>query len=77
MESGERPNQLVQTLIPLVTKQVSVYLPDGQQLFIYKSTFDKKDNGKGDIYQSSLNGDVWTVPQKLGSDINTPDSWEN
>lgn len=49
---------------------------DGQELFIYKSTFDKKDNGKGDIYQSSLNGDVWTVPQKLGSDINTPDSWE-
>jgi hypothetical protein len=49
---------------------------DGQQLFIYRSTFDKKDNGGGDIYKSDLNGDVWTVPQKLGSDINTPDSWE-
>lgn len=49
---------------------------DGQQLFIYRSTFDKNDNGKGDIYKSDLNGDVWTVPQKLGSDINTPDSWE-
>ena len=50
---------------------------DGQQLFIYRSTFDKKDNASsGDIYKSDLNGDVWTVPQKLGSDINTPDSWE-
>ncbi len=49
---------------------------DGQQLFIYRSTFDKNDNGKGDIYKSDLNGDVWTVPQKLGSDINTPESWE-
>ena len=49
---------------------------DGQQLFIYKATFEKGDKGDGNIYKSDLNGDVWTVPEKMGSDINTDKSWE-
>jgi tetratricopeptide (TPR) repeat protein len=49
---------------------------DGQQLFIYKD-----DNGDGNIYVSELNGDVWSVPEKMGvgegevTDINTT-AWE-
>jgi hypothetical protein len=45
--------------------------PDGQKLFIYKST--NKD--KGDIFMSSLNGSDWGVPQRLGKTINTK-YWE-
>jgi outer membrane protein OmpA-like peptidoglycan-associated protein len=44
--------------------------PDGQTLFVYKD-----DNGLGDIYQSELKDNVWSVPVKMGSDINTT-SWE-
>ena len=43
--------------------------PDGQQLFIYKGV-----NG-GDIYYSTLEGDLWTTPIPLSSKINSPD-WE-
>lgn len=39
---------------------------DGQTLFIYKD-----DNGDGNIYTSQLDGDKWTTPEKLGSDINS------
>lgn len=39
---------------------------DGQTLFIYKD-----DNGDGNIYISTLNGDVWSTPTKLGPTINT------
>ena len=38
---------------------------DGQTLFIYKD-----DNGDGNIYISKLEGEEWTTPFKLGSDIN-------
>lgn len=41
--------------------------PDGQTLFTFKST--EKDSG--DIYMSTLDGDVWTAPQKLKGDVNT------
>lgn len=44
--------------------------PDGQMLFIYKD-----DNNDGNIYFSKKNGDDWTKPEKLGSDINTS-AWE-
>ena len=37
---------------------------------------EKGDKGDGNIYKSDLNGDVWTVPEKMGSDINTDKSWE-
>jgi len=40
--------------------------PDGQQLYIYRS------EGGGDIYVSKLDGDRWTKPKKLNSNINTP-----
>ena len=39
--------------------------PDGQQLFIYKSS-----NG-GTILTSYLNGDEWSEPKDLGANINT------
>jgi WD40-like Beta Propeller Repeat len=38
---------------------------DGQTLFIYKD-----DDGDGNIYTSQLEGEDWSYPQKLGSDIN-------
>jgi tetratricopeptide (TPR) repeat protein len=44
---------------------------DGQQLFIYRGESAKG----GDVYTSELNGDVWSVPQKLGSNINSK-YWE-
>lgn len=44
---------------------------DGQQLFIYKQT--KNDNG--DIYVSTLNGDVWSKLEKLKGLVNT-EAWE-
>ncbi len=44
---------------------------DGQILFIFKST--TKDGG--DIFQSSLVGNDWTLPQRLGPNINTK-FWE-
>lgn len=40
---------------------------DGQTLLLYK--YD--EIGKGDIYSSMLNGNQWTVPVKLGKNINT------
>lgn len=44
---------------------------DGQQLFMYRGESAKG----GDVYTSELNGDVWSVPQKLGSNINSK-YWE-
>jgi WD40-like Beta Propeller Repeat len=43
---------------------------DGQTLFIYKD-----DGGNGNIYESKLVGEIWSDPQKMGSDINTS-AWE-
>jgi outer membrane protein OmpA-like peptidoglycan-associated protein/tetratricopeptide (TPR) repeat protein len=39
---------------------------DGQQILIYKD-----DSGDGNIYSTSLNGDAWSVPEKLNSNINS------
>lgn len=44
--------------------------PDGQTILIYKD-----DNGDGNIYSTSLKGDVWAVPVKLNENINTK-HWE-
>jgi len=44
---------------------------DGQKLFIFKST----PQDKGDIYMSTLEGEVWNKPVKLNSNVNTP-AWE-
>ena len=41
---------------------------DAQQLFIYKD-----DNGDGNIYRSELNGDIWSRPEKMGTD-NVPET---
>ena len=44
--------------------------PDGQEILIYKD-----DNGDGNIYSTTLNGDVWSTPVKLNSNINSK-YWE-
>jgi len=43
---------------------------DGQIILIYKD-----DNGNGNLYSTSLNGDQWTSPKKLNKNINTK-GWE-
>jgi outer membrane protein OmpA-like peptidoglycan-associated protein len=44
--------------------------PDGQEILLYKD-----DLGDGNIYSSKLEGDKWTVPVKLNSNINSK-YWE-
>ncbi|MEO6304297.1 MAG: hypothetical protein ABIP51_14115, partial [Bacteroidia bacterium] len=44
--------------------------PDAQMILIYKD-----DMGDGNIYSTSLDGDVWTKPVKLNDNINT-NHWE-
>lgn len=44
--------------------------PDGQMILIYKD-----DNGDGNIYSTSLEGDIWSTPVKLNDNINTK-HWE-
>jgi outer membrane protein OmpA-like peptidoglycan-associated protein/tetratricopeptide (TPR) repeat protein len=44
---------------------------DGQQMLIYKD-----DMGNGNIYSSCLDGDKWTTPVRLNSNINSP-YWES
>ena len=49
--------------------------PDGQKLFIYRSTKTEDGHASGDIYESNLEGKIWTSPIKLGTNINTG-GWE-
>jgi outer membrane protein OmpA-like peptidoglycan-associated protein len=44
--------------------------PDGQTILIYKD-----DMGDGNIYSTSLDGDVWSTPVKLNENINSK-YWE-
>ncbi len=44
--------------------------PDGQNILIYKD-----DKGDGNIYSTSLDGDVWSTPIKLNENINSK-YWE-
>ena len=44
--------------------------PDGQTILVYRD-----DNGDGNIYSTTLNGDKWTTPVKLNDNINTK-YWE-
>jgi len=44
--------------------------PDGQEILIYKD-----DNGDGNIYSTTLNGDTWSTPIKLNENINSK-YWE-
>lgn len=44
--------------------------PDGQTLYIY---YD--NDGDGQLWSSTLIGETWSAPEKLGSDINS-DAWE-
>jgi len=45
---------------------------DGQEIYVYKAGYyDNNESNGGDIYVSKLNGENWTRPQKLHSDINS------
>jgi hypothetical protein len=46
---------------------------DGQEIYVYKAGYyNNNESNGGDIYVSKLNGENWTRPQKLHSDINSP-----
>jgi len=63
-----------QTIPNINTKQNESSLalsPDGQTLYTYRST----EQDSGDIYESHLQGDEWTIPEKLKGDVNT-NYWE-
>ncbi|HSZ26326.1 MAG TPA: hypothetical protein VK766_11420, partial [Cytophagaceae bacterium] len=47
--------------------------PDGQKLFIYRSSSVK--NSSGDIYISQLEGNRWSIPVLMDKKINSP-NWE-
>lgn len=46
--------------------------PNGQSLYVYRD-----DYGNGTLYESKLVDDVWTLPVVMGSNINTPKSFES
>ncbi|MDQ3193115.1 MAG: hypothetical protein M3Q58_16145 [Bacteroidota bacterium] len=46
---------------------------DGEKLFIYRTN---QSLTGGDLYESTFDGNDWTQPVKLGSDINTEEGWE-
>ncbi len=41
--------------------------PDGHHLLLYRNNH----HGTGDIYRSDLEGDMWTIPEKLKDNINS------
>tara|TARA_R110001583_G_scaffold16737_2_gene68451 strand:- start:13047 stop:15893 length:2847 start_codon:yes stop_codon:yes gene_type:complete len=46
---------------------------DGQEIYVYKAGYyNNNESNGGDIYVSKKNGENWTRPQKLNSDINSP-----
>jgi outer membrane protein OmpA-like peptidoglycan-associated protein len=49
--------------------------PDGQKLFIYRSKSGKST--MGNILVSTLDGNQWQKPKKLGSNINSRSGWES
>ncbi len=52
---------------------ISGIAPDGQRFYVYMG---RKNNG-GDLYESVLNGDVWSKPESLGKEINEKDYHES
>ncbi len=60
--------QLISENINTKTHEASLSVtPDGQALFFYNSS----KAGEGNIFQSKLKGEEWTVSMKLGNGINT------
>ncbi|WP_164977382.1 PD40 domain-containing protein [Ancylomarina salipaludis] len=46
---------------------------DGQEIYVYKAGYyNNNESNGGDIYVSKLNGENWSRPQKLNSEINSP-----
>ena len=46
---------------------------DGQEIYVYKAGYDKASKTtSGDIFVSKKEGENWTNPQKLNSNINSP-----
>lgn len=69
--SGWSAAENISTTINTNGNEASVGIsPDGQEILIYKD-----DAGDGNIYSTTLNGDVWTVPVKLNENVNSK-YWE-
>lgn len=63
--------KLVHTNVNTKEHEACLYLSaDGQHMYIYKS--DERDGG---IYESHLDGEVWSVPEPLVAEINS-EYWE-
>jgi hypothetical protein len=66
-------NWMIPELLNINTDQHAASIsvsPDGQTLYIY---YD--NDGDGQLWSSKLIGETWSVPEMLGSDINS-DAWE-
>ncbi|MES2513540.1 MAG: OmpA family protein [Bacteroidota bacterium] len=70
-KSGWSAAEAISSKINSESNEASIGIsPDGQEILIYKD-----DNGDGNIYSTTLNGDQWSTPVKLNSNINTK-HWE-
>ncbi|MES2761168.1 MAG: OmpA family protein [Bacteroidota bacterium] len=70
-KSGWSTAEAISSKINTESNEASIGIsPDGQEILIYKD-----DNGDGNIYSTTLNGDEWSTPVKLNSNINTK-HWE-
>ncbi|MDP2387793.1 MAG: OmpA family protein [Bacteroidota bacterium] len=71
IKSGWSKAKSIGMAINTVENEASVGIsPDGQTILIYKD-----DKGDGNIYSTSLKGDMWTTPVKLNENINSK-HWE-
>ncbi|MCR9173328.1 MAG: OmpA family protein [bacterium] len=52
---------------------VSAVSADGQRVIIYLG----RENNAGDLYECTLDGDVWSKPESLGKNVNTKDYHES
>jgi hypothetical protein len=71
--SWEKSRQLGDNISTWDHEAATSVSSDGNMVFIYEAVKSKRQDG--DLFFSRLNGDVWSVPEKLGSDINTK-YWE-
>ncbi|MBP7809198.1 MAG: PD40 domain-containing protein [Bacteroidia bacterium] len=70
-KTGWSPAKNIGTPINTEWHEATVGLsPDGQTILIYRD-----DSGDGNIYSTSLDGDVWSTPVKLNDNINSK-HWE-
>ncbi|MBI4947614.1 MAG: OmpA family protein [Bacteroidetes bacterium] len=70
-DSGWQPAKNISSPINTPGHEATIGLSvDGQILFIYRD-----DEDSGSIYITSMQGDNWTIPEKVGGDVNS-EYWE-